>query len=83
MTGQIDLILDRNDACINLCEIKYYDKPFTITKQYEELLGNRTKNFILETGTKKSVFVTFITKEGVKNNTQIMDNEVLLSDFYV
>ena len=83
IAGQIDLIIDRNDACINLCEIKYYDKPFIINKQYEQLLSERVKNFAWETGTKKTVFLTFITKEGLKNNMQIVDNEILLNDFYV
>ena len=83
IAGQIDLIIDRNDACINLCEIKYYDKPFIITKQYEQLLSERVKNFAWETGTKKTVFLTFITKEGLKNNMQIVDNEILLNDFYL
>ena len=83
MAGQIDLIIDRNDACINLCEIKYYDKPFIINKQYEQLLSERVKNFAWETGTKKTVFLTFITKEGLKNNMQIVDNEILLNDFYL
>jgi uncharacterized protein len=80
--GQIDLIIDRNDQCINLCEIKYYDKPFVISKVYEALLKQRLQNFKWETGTKKTVFCTFITKTGIKNNTTLIDNEILLEDFY-
>ncbi len=80
--GQIDLIIDRNDQCINLCEIKFYDKPFVINKQYESLLNQRVQNFKWETGTKKTVFLTFITKWGVKNNNHLIDNEVLLNHFY-
>jgi uncharacterized protein len=80
--SQVDLIIDRNDQCVNLCEIKYYDKPFVISKQYEALLHKRLQNFKWETGTKKTVFLTFITKLGVKNNTHLIDNEILLDNFY-
>ncbi len=80
--GQIDLIIDRADQCINLCEIKYYQKPFIISTKYAALLTQRLQNFILETGTTKSVFLTFITKAGIKNNTQIIENEIVLSNFY-
>ena len=80
--GQIDLIIDRNDQCVNLCEIKYYEKPFVINKQYATLLTQRVQNFKWETGTKKTVFITFITKAGIKNNSQLIDNEILLAHFY-
>jgi uncharacterized protein len=81
-SGQIDLIIDRNDQCINICEIKYHDKPFVITKQYEALLEQRIQNFKWETETKKTILLTFITKAGIKNNSSIVDNQVLLEQFY-
>ena len=80
--NQIDLIIDRNDNCINLCEIKYQEKPFTITSQYAVLLTQRIKNFRWETGTKKKVLLTVITKSGIKYSGQLIDNEILLKDFY-
>ena len=80
--GQIDLIIDRNDQCINLCEIKYYENPFTITKQHEALLEKRVQNFKWETNSNKTVFVTFITKAGLKNKSAIVDNEISLPIFY-
>ena len=81
--NQIDLIIDRNDQCINLCETKYHDKPFAINNPYAELLTQRIKNFKWETGTKKTVLLTFITKSGIKYNGQLVDNEILLKDFYM
>lgn len=80
--GQIDLIIDRNDQCINLCEIKYHEKPFVISAQYAALLAQRVQNFKWETGTKKTVFLTFISKAGVKHSGHLIDNEILLKDFY-
>ncbi len=81
--GQIDLIIDRSDQCINLCEIKYHNKFFVIHKAYELLLNQRIQNFKWETGTKKTILLTFITKAGVKNGSQLINNEILLKDFYV
>ncbi|HPH90974.1 MAG TPA: ATP-binding protein [Ferruginibacter sp.] len=80
--SQLDLILDRNDRCINLCEIKYYEKPFSITPQYARVLEQRIKDFKWHSGTKKTVFLTFITKAGLKNTTPLVDNEITLDDFY-
>ena len=80
--NQIDLIIDRNDQCANICEIKYHDRPFTITPQYARQQELRIKNFKWETGTRKTVFLTFITKSGIKYKGQLVDSEVHLSDFY-
>jgi len=82
---QIDLLIDRNDQCINLCEIKYHNKPFNITKQYTEILRQRMQYFGWESGTKKTVFLTFITRYGVVTPAgaeNLVDSEVLLKDFY-
>ena len=84
--GQIDLIIDRNDQVINICEIKYLDKPLIISKEYGEKLANRIEKFKWQTGIKKTVFLTLITKSGVdsiKYDGHLIDNEVVLSDFYI
>ncbi|TAD86622.1 MAG: ATP-binding protein [Bacteroidetes bacterium] len=82
---QIDLLIDRNDQCINLCEVKYHHKPFIITKQYAEILRLRMQHFGWESGTKKTVFLTFITRHGIVTQAGVetlVDSEVLLKDFY-
>jgi uncharacterized protein len=66
--AQIDLILDRNDRVINLCEIKFSTKPFTIDKAYAENLAHKVAVFREETGTNKTIFLTMITTYGVKGN---------------
>jgi uncharacterized protein len=80
---QIDLLIDRKDNCINLCEIKFYNGVFTITKEeYEKMLTLRQR-FIDHTGTKKQVFLTYITNHGVAPNVyarEIVDAEVRLDD---
>jgi len=80
---QIDLIIDRKDDSINLCEIKFHAAPFIITKSYYQNLLKKRQQFIEHTGTKKQIFLTFITNHGIAQNEysrEIMDAEVRLED---
>lgn len=65
---QIDLLLDRADRCINLCEIKMTGKEFTIDKKYAEELDNKLNVFLSQTGSKKTIFLTLVTTYGVSKN---------------
>ncbi len=66
--AQIDLLLDRQDRCINICEIKFSDAEFVITKGYHQELKNKIQAFQQQTKTKKTIFLTMITTYGVKQN---------------
>jgi uncharacterized protein len=66
---QIDLVIVRTDGIVHLCEIKYYDEPFTIDKSYHKHLLERQASFIELTRMKKSVFLTMITSNGLLGNT--------------
>lgn len=63
--AQIDLLIDRNDDTINLCEIKYTNSPYTITEEEDERIRNRKNAFIRETETEKTVLLTMITSFGL------------------
>ncbi len=58
---QIDLIIDRNDGIINLCEAKYTNDEFVLTKEYTAVLRRRRTVFQHLTRTKKSVVTTLLT----------------------
>ena len=65
---QIDLLIDRRDNCINLCEIKFHQGVYTISKaEYLQVLARR-QAFIDYTGTSKQVFITFISNHGLHQN---------------
>lgn len=66
--AQIDLIIDRNDNVINLCEMKFSIHPFSIDKKYAAELRNKIGVFKSETRTRKAVFFTMITTHGVVQN---------------
>jgi AAA+ ATPase superfamily predicted ATPase len=66
--AQIDLVIDRADRTINLCEMKFASNEFQIDKSYAMDLERKVKVFREETKTKKTIFLTFITTYGVKKN---------------
>lgn len=65
---QIDLVIDRNDHIINLCEVKFYNVEFTITKDYTQKLRDKIRIFQETTNTKKQIQLTLITTFGLKQN---------------
>ncbi len=66
--AQIDLLIDRRDQVVNLCEIKYSINAYKITKAYAENLRNKIGTFKQETKTRKAIFLTMITTYGVEKN---------------
>ena len=66
--AQIDLVLDRADKTVNLCEIKYSDTPYEIDKDEDMLLRNRKALFAKETGGRKNCRTTLIAANGVKRS---------------
>ena len=66
--AQIDLLIDRKDRCINICEIKYYTGEFSIDKPYAGELQQKLDVFAQKTKTRKTLFLTMITSYGIKEN---------------
>jgi len=65
---QIDLLIDRRDQVINLCEIKFSVALFTITKKYATNLAHKIMVFKEETQSKKAIHLTMITAKGLQQN---------------
>lgn len=83
--AQIDLLIDRRDQTINLCEMKFSQGEFEITKQYDERLRERIEIFRLESKTRKALHQTFVTTYGLKRNAYSgnIQSEVVLDDLFV
>ena len=62
---QIDLLIDRRDQVIDLCEIKYSNKEYAITHDYDERLRTRKETFRAVTSTRKTLQVVLITTYGL------------------
>ena len=82
--AQVDLLIDRNDNIINLCEIKYAANQFVIDKKQDEALRNKKSAFISESKTRKGVHITMITTYGVKRNEywNNIQSEVTMDDLF-
>jgi len=82
--AQIDLVIDRNDRIINLCEMKYVDNDFVITKEYDRTLRNKRGAFREETKTRKTLHTTMVTTYGVRRNEYWgnIQSEVVLEDLF-
>jgi hypothetical protein len=66
--AQIDLLIDRNDGVINLCEMKYTKAPFQMDANYEANLLNKRARFIEATQTQKAVHITMVSSQGLERN---------------
>ncbi|MCL2661936.1 MAG: ATP-binding protein [Oscillospiraceae bacterium] len=82
--AEIDLVIRRKDRITNLCEIKYVNQPFVITKSYSEMLNNKRISFQMETGIQHGVHLTMITTYGVTKSGYfgVVHSEVTLDDLF-
>nr|MBQ5605162.1 AAA family ATPase [Bacteroidales bacterium] len=82
--AQIDLLIDRKDQVINLCEMKYSLSEYVIDAEYEQKLRNKKSIFIDTTNTRKAVHLTMVTTFGIKANAHsgIVQNEITLEDLF-
>ena len=82
---QIDLLIDRADNIVNLCEIKYANMPYAITKAYEEKLREKIEAFRQELTPRKAIHLLMLTTFGVQQNpySGIVQNEVTLDDLFI
>lgn len=86
--AQVDLLLDRQDHCINLCEMKFSADAtgFMIDKKYAAELDAKLAVFREQTKTRKTIFPTLITTYGIKQNdhyTGRVQAEVTMEDLFV
>lgn len=82
--AQVDLIIERADKMLNLCEIKYSTSTYRLDKDEFQKLMNRIALFTQQTGYKGGVIPTFITTNGLANNAyaQHIPVTVTLDDLF-
>ena len=81
---QIDMLIDRGDRIINLCEMKFSINPYRITDSYEQTLRYRMNIFQEKTQTTKSLVYTVVTTFGIANGMgrSIVNSEVTMEDLF-
>ena len=83
--AQIDMIIDRADKAINICEIKFNEHPFIVTKSYANDIRLKMAAFNHFTKNKKTLFCTFITAGSVVANAEakaLIQKEITLDDLF-
>ena len=82
--AQIDMLIDRRDKVINICEIKFASNEYEIDKDYEKKLVNKIESFRKSTATKKALHLTMITPYGIKRNVHSgkVQSEVVMDDLF-
>jgi uncharacterized protein len=84
--AQIDLVIQRADRCINLCEMKFAGMPYELTAKYARELQHKVMAYKAATNTRSTIFTTMVTTFGLKQNghsVNHIDNVVLLKDLFV
>ena len=81
---QIDLLIDRSDGIIDLCEMKYAKDKYSIDMNYERELIQRKTTFAEITKTKSAVHTIMVTTNGLAHNayTGEIQNEIVLDDLF-
>ena len=82
--AQIDLVIERADRVVNLCEMKFCSEQFAIDAAYATRLREKVGAFKRETGTNSNCHVTFVTTYGLRRNafSGIANSEVTMDDLF-
>jgi hypothetical protein len=84
--AQVDLLLDRQDNVISVCEMKFSNSEFVIDKTYAAELQYKLDVFRRESKTKKALFLAMVTTYGVKTNVYsigLVKNQVAIDDLFL
>ena len=82
--AQIDLVIDRADMTVNLCDIKFSISKYSIDRDYEMVLRNKISQFMEYTKHKKTVIPTFISTYGLEHgiHSNVMSKEIQLDELF-
>ena len=82
--AQIDMLIDRRDRVITLCEMKFSVNDYIIDKDYNEIIRNKIEAFKQLTKTRKAVQVVFVTTYGVRQNaySSIIQGQVTMDELF-
>lgn len=82
--AQIDMVIDRADRVINLCEMKFSGDDFRIDKSYDRDLRRKIEVFTSETRTRKTLHLTLVTTYGLTANEYSgrIQNVITMEDLF-
>lgn len=78
---QIDMVIDRADGIVNICEMKYSSGPYAISPGYMSELNLRRARYQQEVASKKGVHLTMVSAYGITRNAQSSEiNSIITID---
>lgn len=82
--AQIDLVIKRVDKMTHLCEMKFSEVPYVITKDYAQRLTERRQLFMDVTRESRGVVLTMVTPVGLKSSihNNIVHSQVTARDLF-
>ena len=82
--GQMDLLINRADNVLNLCEMKFYKKEFTVTQSDRFAFEDRIELLNRLTHSKKNIHFTLVTTIGLAYNEHfgVVQKVVTLQDLF-
>ena len=82
--AQIDLLIERSDKVIDICEMKFSSAEYTIDKKTDMNLRNKAETFRTATGCRDTIQLIMITTNGVKENeySGVIQNQVVMDDLF-
>ena len=84
--AQIDLVLDRADGVIDLCEMKWMrsGEEYAIDRAYSQALLHKMEAFSQETATDKALHIALVTPGGVKRNSHsgVVTSQITSEDLF-
>ena len=82
--AQIDLVIERGDRVVNLCEMKFASEKYAIDAAYAANLREKVGAFRRESGTRGNCHLTFVTTYGLRRNgnSGVVQSEVTLDDLF-
>ena len=83
--AQIDIIIERADRIVNICEVKYSQGEYDLDKEEYDRICNRRNTFIQETGLRHTPWLTMITTEGLSRGrySEMIQSQVKLDDLFI
>jgi len=83
--SQIDLMIVRKDQVINLCEMKYSAKKYSVTAKTDEEISRKISDFISVTGARFAIHTTLVTPYGIADGsyTGRIQNVITADDLFV
>ena len=82
--AQIDLLIDRADNVVNICEMKYARGPYVLDRQTRDSLDNKIAALRTVTKTSKSIHLTLVTANGLARteHAQAVQSDITLEDLF-